>query len=88
MIVCSEVFVPEIARILALKGAEVCLMHDGLLIDELGCTENWQTLIRARAIENLMCTATTVHLFPEEFGYKNRQAKLILPPTGSRPASR
>src|SRR5256885_14645468 len=83
MLVCSEVFVPEIARILALKGAEVCLMHAGLLIDELGYTDNWRTLVRARAIENLMYTATTVHLFPEEFGRKYRQAELQLPPTGS-----
>jgi len=83
MLVCSEVFVPEIARILALKGAEVCLMHAGLLIDELGYTDNWRTLVRARAIENLMYTATTVHLFPEEFGRKYRQAELRLPPTGS-----
>ncbi len=83
LLVCSEVFVPEIARILALKGAEVCLMHAGLLIDELGYTDNWRTLVRARAIENLMYTATTVHLFPEEFGRKYRQAELKLPPTGS-----
>src|SRR5205814_1418681 len=83
MLVCSEVFVPEMARVLALKGAEVCLMHAGLLIDELGYTDNWRTLVRARAIENLMYTATTVHLFPEEFGRKYRQADLRLPPTGS-----
>ncbi len=30
-----------------------------------------------------MYTATTVHLFPEEFGRKYRQAELQLPPTGS-----
>src|SRR5439155_1597775 len=83
MLVFSDVIVPEIARILALKGAEVCLMHAGLLIDELGYTDNWRTLVRARAIENLMYTATTVHLFPEEFGRKYRQAELRLPPTGS-----
>jgi predicted amidohydrolase len=67
-IVCSEVFVPELARVLALKGAEVCLMPAGLLIDEIGFTDNWRALVRARAIENLMYTATTVHLFPAEFG--------------------
>lgn len=83
VLICSEVFVPEIARILALRGAEVCLMPSGLLIDELGYTENWRTLVRARAIENLMYTATTVHLFPAEFGATYRQAELELPPTGS-----
>lgn len=65
--ICSEVFVPELARAVALKGAEVCVFPTGVLIDELGYMENWQTLIRARAIENLMYTATTVHLFPPEF---------------------
>lgn len=83
MLVCSEVFVPEIARVYALKGAELCLMHAGLLIDELGYTENWRTLVRARAIENLMYTATTVHLFPEEFARRHRQGAAELPPTGS-----
>lgn len=60
--ICSEVYLPEIARIYALKGAEVCLFPSGLLIDELGYTDNWRTLVRARAIENLMYTATTVNL--------------------------
>lgn len=60
--ICSEVHLPEIARIYALKGAEVCLFPSGLLIDELGYTDNWRTLVRARAIENLMYTATTVNL--------------------------
>lgn len=83
MLVCSEVFVPEIARIMALKGAELCLMHSGLLIDELGYTENWRTLVRARAIENLMYTATTVHLFPHAFAERYRQARVEVPPTGS-----
>ena len=65
--ICSEVYVPELARAVALKGAEVCVFPTGVLIDELGYMESWQTLIRARAIENLMYTATTVHLFPPEF---------------------
>lgn len=83
MLVCSEVFVPEIARVYALRGAEICLMHAGLLIDELGYTDNWRTLVRARAIENLMYTATTVHLFPEDFGRRHRQGDVQMPPTGS-----
>lgn len=62
--ICSEVFVPEIARSLALRGAEICLFPTGILIDDLGFTENWRTLVRARAIENGMFTATTMNLFP------------------------
>jgi predicted amidohydrolase len=60
--ICSEVHLPEITRILALKGAEVVLYPSGLLIDELGYTEAWQTLVHARAIENQLYTATLVNL--------------------------
>lgn len=81
--ICSEVFVPEVARILALKGAEICLFPTGLLIDELGYTDNWRTLVRARAIENLMVTATCVNLFSPEFADPYRQARLDQPSTGS-----
>jgi predicted amidohydrolase len=64
--ICSEVFVPEVARGLALQGAELCVFPTGSMIVDLGFKENWQTLIRARAIENIMYTATTVNLFGPE----------------------
>jgi predicted amidohydrolase len=83
VVTCSEVFVPEVARMLALKGAELCLFPTGLLIDELGYTENWRTLVRARAIENLMYTAVTVNLFPPEFADPYRQAPLKEAPSAS-----
>lgn len=82
-VTCSEVFVPEVARILALRGAELCVFPAGLLIDELGYTENWRTLVRARAIENLMYAACTVHLFPPSFADRYRQAPLDEAPSGS-----
>ena len=61
--ICSEMFVPEVARILALKGAEICLFPVGWLIDDLGWCDAWQTLVRARAIENVMFTASCQNLF-------------------------
>jgi predicted amidohydrolase len=61
--ICSEVFVPEIARSMALRGAEICVFPTGALIQDIGAAENWQTLVRARAVENLMYTATTQNLF-------------------------
>jgi len=61
--ICSEMFVPEVARILALKGAEICLFPVGWTIDDLGWREIWQTLVRARAIENIMFTAACQNLF-------------------------
>lgn len=66
--ICSEVHLPEVSRVLALKGAEVVLYPSGLLIDELGYTENWRTLVRARAIENHMYTATLVNLMEPAVG--------------------
>jgi predicted amidohydrolase len=83
VVTCSEAFVPEVARVLALKGAELCLFPSGLLIDELGYTDNWRTLVRARAIENLMYTALTVNLFPPEFADRYRQAPLEEAPSAS-----
>lgn len=66
--ICSEVHLPEVSRILALRGAEVVLFPSGLLIDELGYTESWQTLVHARAIENHMYTATLVNLMDRSIG--------------------
>jgi predicted amidohydrolase len=83
VVTCSEVFVPEVARVLALKGAELCLFPTGLLIDELGYTDNWRTLVRARAIENLMYAGVTVNLFPPEFADPYRQAPLDDAPSAS-----
>lgn len=68
ILVCSEVYVPELSRVLALNGAEIVFLPAGGLIDELGLLEGWQTLIRARAIENLMYTATCQNLYGLESG--------------------
>jgi predicted amidohydrolase len=61
--ICSEMFVPEVARALAIQGAEICLMPVGWTIDDLGWRDIWQTLVRARAIENIMFTAACQNLF-------------------------
>ena len=83
VVTCSEAFVPEVARVQALRGAELCLFPTGILIDELGYTDNWRTLVRARAIENLMYTAVTVNLFPPEFADPYRPAAGAQLPTAS-----
>ena len=64
--ICSEMYVPEVARIMALKGAEVLMMPVGWFIDDLGWRDIWQTLVRARAIENIMFTASCQNLFDRE----------------------
>src|SRR5262249_48623952 len=58
---CSEVYVPEVARALALRGAELIFMPAGK--DEGLLWATWRTLIFARAIENLALVVTTQNLF-------------------------
>ncbi len=65
--VCSEVYIPEVSRILALQGAEVIFLPAGVPKPELWHT--WRTLIFARAIENLCFTATCQNVFnPADLG--------------------
>ena len=63
---CSELYCPELCRILALKGAEIVFLPVGGLLYELFHT--WKTLLWARAIENLLYTVSCQHLFGKERG--------------------
>jgi predicted amidohydrolase len=58
---CSEVYVPEVARALALRGAELIFMPAGT--DKRRLWATWRALIWARAIENLAIVVTTQNLF-------------------------
>jgi N-carbamoylputrescine amidase len=58
---CSEAYMPEVTRALALRGAEVLLLPAGT--DKQRLWESWRNLIWSRAIENLAITATTQNLF-------------------------
>ena len=66
VLICSEVYAPELARILALKGAEIVFFPAGALINELMPT--WKNMVWARAIENLMYTAACQNLYGVEEG--------------------
>jgi predicted amidohydrolase len=66
MLVCSEVYMPELSRILALRGAEIVFYPAGGLINELIPT--WRVMLQARAIENLMFTAVSQNLYGVEPG--------------------
>lgn len=66
VIVCSELWVPEPTRVLALRGAEVILSPAGGGFTSL--TDNWQTIVRARAIENLAFVAMTNNVWRDEVG--------------------
>lgn len=64
---CSEAYMPEVTRALALRGAEVILLPAGT--DKQRLWHSWRNLIWSRAIENLAVTATTQNLFsPDERG--------------------
>jgi len=58
---CSEVFVPEASRALALRGAELIFLPGGTDKRKLWAT--WRNLIWARATENLAVVVTTQNLF-------------------------
>ncbi|HWE81309.1 MAG TPA: carbon-nitrogen hydrolase family protein [Gaiellaceae bacterium] len=63
---CSEVYVPEVSRALALQGAELIFIPAG--DDKHRLFATWRTLVWARAIENLAIVATTQNVYGEERG--------------------
>jgi predicted amidohydrolase len=62
LLMCSEVYVPELARVLALRGAEIIALPAGLAGPHSALFETWRTVIWSRAIENLACTAVSSNL--------------------------
>ena len=51
MMICYDLRFPELARILTLMGANVLLAPSGWVQGEMK-VEHWQTMVRARALEN------------------------------------
>lgn len=68
LLMCSEIYSPELARILALKGAELILMPAGLTSGASSLVDTWRTLVWARAIENLAYTAVCSNVVDERHG--------------------
>jgi predicted amidohydrolase len=66
ILICSEVYVPELSRILAVKGAEIIFLPAGICKYELH--ETWRNLIWSRAIENLAYTVTCQNILGAEHG--------------------
>ena len=66
LLVCSELYVPELSRLLALQGADIILYPAGGAINEL--LPSWRTLVWARAIENLVFTGACQNLYGDEEG--------------------
>lgn len=67
LLVCSEVYAPELARALAVLGADIVLFPAGGGQGDLIPT--WQTVVAARAIENIVYTGASQNLYvPYERG--------------------
>jgi len=66
LLICSEIYCPELSRVLALKGADIIFYPSGGMIYEL--TKTWKTLIWARAIENLVYTVACQNIWETEDG--------------------
>ena len=66
VLICSELWLPEVARSLAVRGAELLLAPAGGGFGKVA--ENWQLIARARAIENEAYVVLTQHLFGGESG--------------------
>ena len=64
MAMCSEAYMPEVTRALALRGAELIFMPAGT--DKRKLWSTWRNLIWSRAIENLAVVVTTQNLFSHE----------------------
>lgn len=66
VLVCSELWLPEVARSLAVAGAELLLAPAGGGLGRVAA--NWRLLAAARAVENECHLALTQALFGDEAG--------------------
>lgn len=65
LLICSELFVPELSRILMLRGADLIVAPGGGVHGptRTRLQETWRAVARARAAENLVYVAVTQNLF-------------------------
>ena len=85
---CSEVYMPEVSRALALRGADIIFLPAG--VDKRRLWASWRNLIWSRSIENLAVVTTTQNLFdlsqrglamvatPEEVIFESTRAGMFL----------
>jgi predicted amidohydrolase len=66
LLICSEIFAPELPRVLGLQGVDLLFAHVGGMLYEL--RDVWRCITWARAIENLCYTATCLNLYGKEDG--------------------
>jgi predicted amidohydrolase len=66
--ICSELFVPELCRIVMLRGAEILVspvhgLHSKTMYDPLLVRDTWRCMARARAAENLYYVVVTQNIY-------------------------
>ncbi len=66
LLICWEAWFPELARVLAMQGADIIFFPTGGLIYELH--EVWRAILQARAAENTIYTASSVNIWGVEAG--------------------
>jgi predicted amidohydrolase len=66
LLICWEAWFPELARTLAMRGADIVFFPTGGLIYEIH--DVWRAILQARAAENTVYTASTVNIWGVEAG--------------------
>jgi predicted amidohydrolase len=66
LLICWEAWFPELARTLAMRGADIVFFPTGGLIYELH--DVWRAILEARAAENTIYTASCVNIWGVEAG--------------------
>lgn len=80
MLVCSEIFSPELPRLLALQGCELLFAPVGGMVYEL--EDAWRVMLRARAIENHLHVITCQNLITPPGNGPERGIASIVTPEG------
>lgn len=65
-LICSEIWCPELVRVLALRGIDILFVPIGALVYEL--FEPWKNVLWTRAIENHIYVVTSPSLYGKEDG--------------------
>lgn len=76
LMICYDIRFPELARILALMGAEILVLPSGWVKGEQK-VEHWRTMLRARAIENGCFVAA-----PDQVGHIYVGHSMVIDPFG------
>jgi predicted amidohydrolase len=80
LLICSELYVPELVRVLALMGAHIVIapVNGGHTPRPFEATDTWNVIARARAAENILYVIQTQNIFMDGV----RGAAIVAGPEG------